>query len=353
MQNKSPFLPLVELTRGNTVESVHHGALAVVDPEGNLIASYGDPHTFTFLRSSAKPFQVLPFIEAGGPEHFKFTQQEIALMCASHSGTDQHFEVVCNIQKRAGIQESDLRCGVHPPGHKKTAEEMLLRSEAPTPNRHNCSGKHSGMLAFAKMRGEPLASYLDPGHPVQQRILKTFAEMCGLPMDQIQLGTDGCSAPNFAIPLYHAAWAFARLADPSHLAPHRKKAIHTIIQAMMAYPDMVGGPGRFDTLLMQATKGKLVSKGGAEGYEGMGVLPGALGPGSGALGIAVKISDGDGYGRAVSAVSLEVLRQLGVLSTGELTTLETFGPKRAVENWRKLVVGEMRPVFKLTPDPTK
>ena len=282
MTTPSPFLPLVELTRGNTVESVHFGALAVADSQGNLIASYGDPNTVTFLRSTAKPFQLLPFIEAGGAEHFQFTQQEIALMCASHSGTDQHVEVVSHIQQRVGITESSLMCGVHQPMHKQTAEEMLLRGETPTPNRHNCSGKHTGMLAFAKMRGEPLESYLEPNHPVQIRILNTFAEMCGLPAEEVQMGTDGCSAPNFAVPLYNAAWAWARLADPSSLSPGRAKAIHTIVQAMMAHPEMVGGPGRFDTLLMQTLNGRVVSKGGAEGYEGMGVLPGAIGPGSGA-----------------------------------------------------------------------
>jgi L-asparaginase II len=347
MTTPSPFLPLVELTRGNTVESVHFGALAVADSQGNLIASYGDPNTVTFLRSTAKPFQLLPFIEAGGAEHFQFTQQEIALMCASHSGTDQHVEVVSHIQQRVGITESSLMCGVHQPMHKQTAEEMLLRGETPTPNRHNCSGKHTGMLAFAKMRGEPLESYLEPNHPVQIRILNTFAEMCGLPAEEVQMGTDGCSAPNFAVPLYNAAWAWARLADPSSLSPGRAKAIRKIVQAMMAHPDMVGGPGRFDTLLMQTLNGRVVSKGGAEGYEGMGILPGVLGPGSGALGIALKISDGDGYGRAVSAVSMEVLRQLGIFSPNELETLNPFRPKRAVQNWRGLVVGEMRPVFDL------
>jgi L-asparaginase II len=340
-------MPLVECTRGDTVESVHFGALAVVDPHGTLIASYGDPNTVTFLRSTAKPFQLLPFIEAGGHTHFHFSQQEIALMCASHSGTDHQVKVLSGIQHRAGIQESDLMCGVHPPGHKKTAEEMLLRGEVPTANRHNCSGKHSGMLAFARMNGERLESYLERGHPVQQRILYSFADMCSLPVEQIQLGTDGCSAPNFAVPLLNAAWGWARLADPGSLAPGRASAIHTIVQAMMAHPEMVGGPERFDTVLMQAANGRVVAKGGAEGYQGIGILPGALGPGSTALGVALKISDGDGSGRAVAAVSLEILRQLGALTGQQLQALDAFGPKRAVKNWRKLVVGEMRPVFEL------
>ena len=345
--SSNPYRPLIEFTRGNIVESVQFGALAVVDPQGSLIASYGDPNTITFLRSTAKPFQALPFIESGGHKHFQFSQQEIALICASHSGTDLHFQVVSHIQTRAGITENDLMCGAHAPYHKKTAEEMLLRGEKPTANRHNCSGKHSGMLAFARMNGEPLATYLENDHPVQQRILATFSEMCGLPPEKVTLGIDGCSAPNFAVPLLHAAWAWARLADPSSLAPNRADAIQTIIQAMMAHPDMVGGPDEFDTTLMQIAGGRLVAKGGAEGFQGMALLPGALGPGSSGLGIAIKISDGDGYHRAKAAVSLEILRQLGLFSAAELDSLQSFGPTRAVTNWRKLVVGEMRPVFDL------
>ena len=344
----SSYLPLVELTRGEIIESVHFGAVAVVDIHGELVASAGNPNAVTYLRSTAKPFQVLPFIEAGGHKHFQYSRQEIALMCASHSGTDHHVEVVNRIQARAGITESDLKCGVHPPGHKMTAEAILLRGERPTPNRHNCSGKHSGMLAYAKMNAEPLENYLDFDHPVQQRILTAFAEMCSLPEDSIKLGIDGCSAPNFAVPLRHAAWAWAKLADPSHFSPVRAQACRTIVDAMIAHPDMVGGPERFDTVLMQTANGLVVSKGGAEAYQGIGVLPGALGQGRAALGIAIKISDGDGYGRAVAAAALEVLRQLGVLSESELRSLATFGPKRAVTNWRKLVVGEMRPVFNLT-----
>ncbi|MFN2143987.1 MAG: asparaginase, partial [Anaerolineales bacterium] len=160
---------------------------------------------------------------------------------------------------------------------------------------------------------------------------------------------DGCSAPNFALSLYHSALAWARLADPetAGLPESRAEACRTITGAMTAYPFMVGGPNRFDTQLMTLAEGKIVIKAGAEGYEGIGLLPGALGPGSPGLGIALKITDGDGYGRARAAVSLEVLRQLGALSPEQLAALGEFGPSRPVKNWRKLDVGEMRPVFTL------
>jgi len=341
------YQPLLEITRGDTVESVHHGALAVVDPQGRLVASYGDPNTVTFLRSSAKPFQALPFIEAGGHVHYNLTQKEIALICASHSGTDDHAAAASHIQALAGLREKDLHCGVHPPMHKPTAERMLCAGEPLTANRHNCSGKHSGMLAFAKMNDEPLDSYLEHDHPVQQRIRVTLSEMCSLPEDEIHLGTDGCSAPNFAIPLVHAALGWARLADPAGLTETRASACRTIVDAMMAHPEMVAGPDRLDTALMQTAAGRLAAKAGAEGYQGVAVLPGAARPDLPALGIAIKVADGDGFGRAIAAVTLEVLRQLGVLSERELQALQAYGPTRIIKNWRKLDVGEMRPVFHL------
>lgn len=345
--SESHYVPLIELTRGRVGESLHYGALAVVDRSGRLLAQVGSANAVTFLRSTAKPFQALPFVEGGGLEHFGLNLQELALICASHSGTDQHAAVVRQVQQKAGIQESDLLCGVHPPTDPATQEALRARGEAVTPNRHNCSGKHSGMLAFARLLGVTLEEYIDPAHPVQQRILTTFAEMCGLEPAQVELGIDGCSAPNFAVPLHSAALAFARLCDPVELAPQRAAACRTITTAMTTYPQMVAGPNRFDTDLMLACQGRLVTKGGAEGYTGIGLLPGALGAGSPALGIALKIADGDPTGRARTAAALEVLRQLGALSAGQLEQLAKYGPQRPIENWRKLEVGRLYPIFHL------
>jgi L-asparaginase II len=355
------YLPIFQLTRGPIVESIHYGAITVVDARGNLVASYGDPHACTYLRSSSKPFQALPFYESGGQETFQLTSKEIALTCASHSGTDEHLAVVRSIQAKTGVQEADLMCGVHPPYHKYTAELLRARGEAPTPNRHNCSGKHTAMLAYARLLGFPPdpdgLPYIDPHHPVQDMILQSFAEMCDLQPDEVAVGIDGCSAPNFAVPLHNAALAFARLCQPDGLAEKRTSACRMITAAMLAYPDMVGGPDNFDTLLMQALPGRVICKGGAEGYQAMGVLPGALRAESPGLGITFKISDGDlkGHNRPVEdprgrvrpAVALEILFQLGVISETELKSLSDFGPGFPVDNWRKVVVGWAAPCFKL------
>ncbi len=346
MTQAAQYQPIFEVTRGNIVESIHAGSLAVVNKKGELIASYGNPDTITFLRSSSKPFQALPFIEDGGDQIYHLTEKEIAIICASHSGTDEHVAVLKEMQKKIGIQESDLRCGAHLPLHKPTAQMLQKRGETPTENRHNCSGKHTGMLAYARMLDLPIDEYLNPKHPIQQKILNTFSEMCAIDPETVELGIDGCTAPVFAIPLRNAALGYARLCDPGELPQKRADACRKISKAMTTWPNMVAGPGRFDTVLMTTTGGRIVAKGGAEGYQGMGILPGVMGIGSPALGIAIKIGDGDLDGRALPTVALEVLRQLGAISTSELEALSEFGT-RPVYNWRKIIVGEARANFKL------
>src|SRR5512143_2263233 len=252
----SGYKPIFQLTRGDIVESVHFGAIAVMEATGNLVAWYADPGLVTFTRSSAKPFQALPFLENGGMSHFGLTLQEVALLCASHSGTDAHMAVVRSIQSKTGVHESDLMCGTHTAYDRKTAEAMCERGEASTPNRHNCSGKHTGMIAFSHMLGiqsdsEHLA-YIDPNHPVQRMILTSLAELSELDIEDIHIGIDGCSAPNFALPLQNTALAFARLCQPDGLAEKRAETCHLITKAMLAYPDMIGGPDNFDTYLMEA-----------------------------------------------------------------------------------------------------
>lgn len=341
------YQPIFELTRGQIVESIHFGAAAVVDAHGRLLASLGDPQMVTFLRSSAKPFQALPFIERGGHEKFGFTPKEIALTCASHSGTDEHVETIREMQAKIGVGVDDLLCGMHEPMHEATRNAMLLRGEKTSPYRHNCSGKHTGMLAHARLRRLSTTDYLEFDHPIQASILQAFAEMCVFPADQVELGIDGCSAPNFALPLYNAAYGFARLCDPVALEPQRAEACRTITSAMMAHPEMVAGPERFDTLLMQVGNGKIVVKGGAEGYQAIGLMPGAIAPDSPGIGIAIKISDGDPSDRARTGAALAILQALGALNEAQLSALSAFGPTKQLINYRKLHVGESRPAFTL------
>lgn len=344
--NPSDCEALAEVTRGSTVESIHFGAFIVVDLDGKVLASRGAPDLLTYPRSSMKPFQLMPFLESGGSEHFGFTQKEIAIMCASHAGTDLHVSVLEGMHKKIGISEDDLKCGVHWPSDSKTRQAMRAAGKTPTPFRHNCSGKHTGMLAYAQMESFDKKSYLDPAHPVQVRIRETLAEMLGMSPEDLPLGIDGCSAPVYGIPLQNMAKAVALLADPKDLSESRKKVCNTITSAMMSHPVMVAGPGKFDTDLMTTAAGKVFSKGGAEGYQIIGVKPDVLKRGSPGLGIAIKIADGDTQGRARSFISLLLLKALGVLSDQDLEAL-AFKEKALVKNWRGLEVGKLQPAFQM------
>ena len=330
--------PLVEVTRSGCVESIHYGAVAVVDAQGRLVAHAGDPDLTTYLRSTAKPFQLLPLVESGGADHFGFTDEELAVMAASHSGEPRHVETVQGILDKIGLSEDALECGAHWPLSEASSRALRESGREPTPIANNCSGKHASMLAQAVHRGLSTHGYLDPQHPVQITIRGTLAEMCGLNPDAIGIGVDGCSAPSFALSLRACATAFARLADPSALPQPRQRAVNRIVSAMITFPEMVGGEGRLDTNLMRATGGRVLSKGGAEGYQGIAILKGKLG-------VALKIVDGNGQ-RGCGPVAIEALRQLDVLGDAALDELrEQHG--QVVKNHRGLNVGEVRPIFKL------
>lgn len=348
--------PILETTRGDILESVHYGSIAIVDSHGKMIASIGDPHTVAFLRSSAKPFQALPFVERGGAEHFNFTLRELSVSCASHEGSELHVRTVQEMQKKIGIEESHLQCGAHMPGDVSALKPMIVNDLRPTPNHNNCSGKHTAMLAHAQMRGLPLENYLDIDHPIQQDIIASFSEMCLIPSEQIHLGIDGCSAPNFAVPLYNAALGMARFCDPHELSESRANACRKIITAMTTHPEMVSGYGEFDEQLMRTGEGKFVTKRGAEGYQIIGLLPGVLGKNSPGVGIAFKVSDGDparmaddltSSARVRPAVAIEILRQLGALSSKQEQALGPFGPVKSIKNHRGIITGQSRPAFKL------
>lgn len=326
---------LAKVIRGDTVESIHRGHLIVLNGAGETIAQLGDPGTVTFFRSSAKPFQAIPFLTSGAAERFDFTEKEIALACASHSGEMMHTETAAEMLGKISLDESYLQCGAHLPFNEERADAMIRAGEKPTQIHNNCSGKHAAMLAFARHSGASIGSYLALENSVQQKILETVALFTGTPANEIKIGIDGCAAPNFALPLKAMATSFARLVSPPEsFDKELKKACRRIVSAMMNYPEIIGGSERLDTILMRAAKGKIVSKIGAEGVWLCGVLPDEKWKTG--LGIAMKIEDGDDK-RARAVISIEVLRRLGIL---EETELKEFSPL-AVKNRRGDTVGRV------------
>jgi L-asparaginase II len=332
---------LAKVIRGNTTESVHRGHLLIIDGTGRDIARIGDAETLAFIRSSAKPFQVLPFLLDGGAERFGFLESEIALACASHSGERIHTTLAEKMLEKIGLSESDLRCGAHLPFDEKRAEEMIRADEKPTQLHNNCSGKHAAMLGFAAMLGADLKTYDKPENPIQQRILQTVAEFCETPAAEIPLAIDGCCAPNFALSLRAMAKGFLKLVfPPENFDAELREACRRIVTAMMNYPELVGGTERLDTLLMAAARGKFISKIGAEGVWLCGVLPSPQW--TKGLGIAMKIEDGDDK-RARAVVSIEVLRRLGIFGA---ETLTNYSPL-PIKNRRGEAVGRVEAGFRI------
>lgn len=314
-----PAKIIAKVYRGDVLESCHHGHALVIDGNGTEILSIGNPKTVTFTRSAAKPFQAIPLITSGAADAFAFSDEEIALACASHSGEARHVRIAQLMIERIGLTEAHLRCGAHLPFYEKEAERMQRAGEYPTQFHNNCSGKHAGMLATARQIGADLATYDSKENPVQQLILKTISDFSQIPFSKIKTAIDGCAAPNFAIPLTAMATAVISLIlPPNHFDRKTREACARIVNAMKSFPELVGGSERLDTLLMQATEGRIISKVGAEGVWLCGVLPSDQHPTG--LAIALKIEDGDDRrARPVNAVAL--LKHLGVLSPDALPEL--------------------------------
>ena len=326
---------LAEVVRGETVESVHRGHLIVLSGDGETIAQIGDSEIVTFIRSSAKPFQVLPFLLSDGAERFGFSENEIALACGSHSGEPMHTELAAKMLEKAGFGEPDLRCGAQIPFDEKCAADLIRAGQNPTQLHNNCSGKHAAMLAFAKHIGADAKTYESPENPVQQKILELFADFTETPIGEIKIGIDGCAAPNFAVSLKAMAKAQAKLIfPPENFDDNLKNACRQIVAAMINHPELIGGSHRLDTLMMQAGRGKFISKIGAEGVWLCGVLPSEKWKKG--LGIALKIEDGDDK-RARAVVSIELLRKLGILGAEDLTDYSPF----PIKNRRSEIVGKV------------
>jgi L-asparaginase II len=327
---------VVEVTRGGFVESRHIVHVAVAHADRGLIASCGDAHHVSFVRSAIKMFQALPLAEDGVIASFGLSSEEVALCTASHNAEPFQVATARAILAKVGAAEDALACGPHPPMYAPAAEALERRGETPGRIHNNCSGKHAGMLALARHHGWTLEGYHFADHPVQQRVLHTLCAWSGLEPSAVSLGVDGCGLPTFALPLDRTALACARFAAA---ATRGDTAAATIERAMTDHPEYVAGTGRLCTELMRTASGRLFAKVGAEGYYCAGVPQQALG-------IALKVDDG--ARRASEPALLAVLGALSVLTTTELERLRDFA-QPAITNTRGEVVGEIRVRLTLEP----
>lgn len=325
-------VPFVDVTRGERVESVHHIAACCTDAHGRISFALGDVETPIFLRSAAKPFIAAAVVAAGAVDRFGITTEELAVMCASHDGEPFHVEAARSILAKSDLDAGYLLCGTHAPYDALSARALHDAGEEPSALHSNCSGKHAGILALCKLLGADYATYLEPTHPAQQAILATCARATGDPQQSERLGVDGCGIPVFATSLRHGATAFARLATLDGLSDADASAFARVRDAMLAHPAFVAGTRRFDTALMLAARGNLVSKGGAEGVHGDGILE----SGSGFM---LKVIDGTRRATAPAVVTL--LRYLSAIEDDAVAQLAPYA-QPDVTNVAGRVVGGIR-----------
>ena len=330
------LVPLIQLNRGGTLECLHFGAVAVVNTRAKLLAHAGDAHWLTFSRSTLKALQALPFLQDGGPQQFGFSQQQVALLCASHNGEPEHVAQVQGMLDKTGLTCQALRCGCHVPGIFTQLDQAPPAGLVFDERHNNCSGKHAGFLAYCVQHGLSLDDYIDPMHPLQQAIRRDVARAVGMDADDFKMGIDGCSAPNYAMPLSRLAYGYARLCSGARDAEFGA-SFAALSEAMTSHPDMVSGTGRNDLALMRAGRGDWVSKIGADGVQ-------VLGSKSRSEAFAIKIIDANKP--ALFAATVEVLEQLGWLDDSQRAELEPWRA-RTLRNARDLSVGERLPVFKL------
>ena len=332
---------LAEVTRGDIVESIHHGVIVVAGTAGEVVAAIGDPEHVAYFRSSAKPFQAVPLVESGAADAAGFTPAELALCCASHHGEPGQQAAVRAMLAKLGLGPEALQCGIVLPMDEAESARVATGEIPASPLHCDCSGKHAGMLAACAHLGYRSDTYLDPDHPLQQQILSVMREVMRLPAEQIARATDGCSLPTFGGPIRAFAVAYAALAAPEQVPAgagrEQAAALNRLRQAMMRHPENVSGSGSFVTDLMALGEGKIAAKSGAEGLICLAV------PARG-LGIAVRVLDGSF--RAHAVIVLAILEQLDLLDAATIASLrERFPP--AIRNHNGHHVGDLRAAFRL------
>ncbi|MBC7794197.1 MAG: asparaginase, partial [Clostridia bacterium] len=295
---------LTEITRNGVIESVHRGAV-VVTRGSTIVEAWGDPHQLVFARSTTKPFQALPFVENGGLERYSVLPVELALMMASHGGTPEHVAGVLGLMKKLGVKPDDLQCGTHAPFDVPSSHALIRAGERPSVLHNNCSGKHTGFVALARDMGGEITRYLDPTSISQRAVYEAVRSMTETRDDELFVGSDGCCAPTFRMPLVALARGFGKLARPVGCTPQRTRALEAMLAAVTAHPTSFSSPGRLEEALLQTYPGRVFPKNGAEGVCAIGL------PGIG-VGIAIKVTDG--HERGYIPTAMAVLKHLGLFT---------------------------------------
>ena len=330
---------LVEVLRGNAVESSHRGAMAVLDADGALRAGLGDIDRPIFPRSAVKVLQALPLVASGAADAWGLGDAELALACASHGGEERHALAAASMLAKAGLDAGALECGAHWPYAEAASRALAAQGREPTALNNNCSGKHAGFVclgchlaggadARAFVRG-----YIGPDHPVMREVTAALQATTGHDLASTPRGTDGCSIPTFAVPLRALALAFARVATGVGLSAEHAAAARRLRGAVAAEPFMVGGTGKFDSRVMERLGERVFCKVGAEGVY-CAALP------ERGLGVAIKIDDGNNA-RAAEVAMAAAIEALVTLDDAQAGFMRGFS-QTVLRNWNGIEVGGLR-----------
>ena len=327
---------VLHYTRAGHVENIHRGDVAAVNCAGEVVHGVGNAYLPMFWRSAAKPFQALPFVKNGGLEKYNISEEELAILVSSHSGEENHVELVRGILKKLGLDETVLDCGVLRPLNGKAYKKLLLAGEPITAVHNQCSGKHSQIIALAIMLGVPVEGYIRPEHPAQKLIFKHVAMASKMPEEKLEIGIDGCGVPVFYLPLYNMALAYARLSTPKKGDWGEYELAATKIRdAMSKYPQVVSGTGRIDLAVPEVTKGRIIAKIGSDAVYCLAVKDEDLG-------IAFKIEDGSFA--AITPMVIAVLKKFDLLTKDEADELDKKFPP-TLKNHRGEIIGTIETVF--------
>jgi L-asparaginase II len=322
---------LVEVTRGGITESLHSGAVAVLDADGSVMLAVGDIDRPIFPRSAIKGLQALPLIESGAADKYKLTDAEIAQACASHNGEEEHVRTTLAMLAKAGRDGSALECGTQMPMRVPAQYPLIKAGTKASALHNNCSGKHAGFVCVACTNGDDPAGYIKPDHPTMREVTAAVESMCGHGLGSATCGVDGCSIPTFAFPLRAMALGFARFATGHGLGAERAKASKRIREAVAKAPFHVAGTERFDTLLMELLGLRAFVKVGAEGVY-CAALP--------EIGAGVAIKCDDGATRAAEVMMAAVIAKLLPLSSAEQKGLAPL-LQPTLRNWNGIHVGDI------------
>ena len=330
---------LVDVMRGNAIESTHCGALAVLDADGAVVASLGDIQRPIFPRSAVKVLQALPLVASGAADRLGLTDDELAIACASHGGEEIHAQTAARMLAKAGLDAAALECGTHWPYLDSAARALAAGGREPSALNNNCSGKHAGFLclACALHGGKPdlqqyVRGYVGAEHPVMREVTAALQAATGHDLANTPRGIDGCSIPTFAIPLRHLALAFARVGTGIGLTAGHADAAKRLRTAVAKAPYLVAGSGRFDTRVMERLGARVFCKVGAEGVY-CAALP------ERGLGVAIKVDDGNNA-RAAEVVMAAVIEAFVTLDEGEATFMRSLSDLQ-MNNWNGIEVGRL------------